>query len=120
MAKISFHLDKSDFDLEDFLKRFEIVVDKVDKLITSQEVPPEPVRDSGGVDFAAKVTNRSKSWIYKMVAVLPGRQLNGRWVFTRTDLEAWMRDNTNDPYEAQLLLNENLKRSASKKLTHAL
>lgn len=55
----------------------------------------QPVAEErGGVEFAAKVANRTKSTIYKYVhdrsSGFPYTKVNGRLFFRRSEIERWM------------------------------
>jgi hypothetical protein len=108
-----FQLDKEDLraEIKEVLREFLSEIE----IKNSEPYLPE----TGGIELAVEVLNRSKSWIYKMTSqnLIPCRKFGSKIIFNRFELTQWMNERTIDAKQPQLeKLNKNLKESAKKKL----
>lgn len=88
-----------------------------------QEIKSEPqeseINQTGGIDLACEVLNRSPSWIYKATSSnrIPFKKFGSSVVFNRADLLVWMEARTTNPKDIRdSKMIETLQRSANKKL----
>jgi excisionase family DNA binding protein len=81
---------------------------------------PHPPLETGDINLAIEVLNRSKSWIYKATCqnIIPYKKFGSKIVFNRSDLEAWMGERTIDPENLLNQVDLMLKQSAEKKLKY--
>jgi hypothetical protein len=78
---------------------------------------PDCEEQTGGVPFAEKILNRSKSWIYKKIGELPHKKFGSTLVFDRDELIEYMRRNTIDPSKERERINDVITESAKRKLS---
>lgn len=111
-----YQIEKQDYeDFKELTARMEKVVSTCEQLIAAQSHKHE-IPERGGVEFACRILGRSKSWLYKMIAVLPHKKFNNTLIFDRIELESWLADNTENPGQHQEIINNALAASAAKKL----
>lgn len=72
-----------------------LIASELELRISKPEYRP-PLQDEIGIDEAAQVTGRKKSTIYRdsMNGVIPCGRRGKRLIFSRKDLQEWMRCNT--------------------------
>lgn len=80
---------------------------------------PDCEEQTGGVDFAVKILNRSKSWIYKKINSLPHKKWGSSLIFDRDELLQYMKDHTINPAEERQRINDVITESARKKLSYS-
>lgn len=88
-------------EIETLIKTWirEIVKEEVSIAFSSRVIEKKPVVNEGGYDFAADVTRLSKKYIYtlKSKGLIPCKTWGGRPLFSRQELEEWMREGMPDP-----------------------
>ena len=112
-------------------EKIEVILNKVsslEELIQDLRIPQKSAElpDRCGIDEACKILGSeekpaSKAIIYKLTSdkSLPHAKFNGKLVFSRRQLVAWVDSHTVSPTAAEDEIKANLVRSAKKHLRNA-
>jgi excisionase family DNA binding protein len=85
-----------------------------------QNKASEPtLQERGGIELAEQVLGRSKSWLYKATSqnIIPYKKFGSKIIFNRADLEQWLEERAIDPARSFDVIDEQLKKSANKKIS---